>query len=188
LDIFEFYFGFYSLILGLAVAELLNGFANLIRERQLSRLGPNTALLAVFILISIAATWLDAWRTRHAIELDFSDLALPSLTAISYYLAAAIVFPKTPAEWTSLDDYYDGRKRFVIGLLLFVEVAIGIMNLGVAEEMAASDMFSYWRGVAHTLAVQGLMIALIILKGRLKNAIMLAALILLFLALYWLPR
>jgi hypothetical protein len=66
LDRFSFFFGFYGLILGLAVTELLSGFAEFARRRRLRDLELQTALLALLVFVDICATWIDA--LLHASE------------------------------------------------------------------------------------------------------------------------
>ena len=86
MDRFSFFFAFYGLILGLAVTELLGGFARLVRARALRKLEPQTALLALLIFIVICATWIDAWNSlTKTITLDFAGLWAPILLATFYY-------------------------------------------------------------------------------------------------------
>jgi hypothetical protein len=59
LDAFSYFITFYSLILGLALTELLGGFAHMVRAKALKKLEPQTALLALFILVDIFSTWVD---------------------------------------------------------------------------------------------------------------------------------
>ena len=47
MDQFSFFFAFYGLILGLAVAELLSGFAGMVRGHALKKLDAQTALAAL---------------------------------------------------------------------------------------------------------------------------------------------
>ncbi|HEY4113343.1 MAG TPA: hypothetical protein VGM17_04715 [Rhizomicrobium sp.] len=66
MDKFAFFFGFYGLMLGLAVTELLAGFGALARAGQLRKLGVQTGLLAMFLLLVICATWIDVeFAARH---------------------------------------------------------------------------------------------------------------------------
>src|SRR3954469_26029280 len=102
MDRFSFFFAFYGLILGLAVTELLGGFAGIVRARALKRLEPQTALLGLLIFIVICATWIDAWNTLTTISLDFEALWAPILLATFYFLAEAVVFPSDPAEFDQL--------------------------------------------------------------------------------------
>jgi hypothetical protein len=110
-DRFSFFFGFYGLILGLAVTELLNGLGKLVRAGALRKLGWQTGLLALFLLLVIIATWIDAWESLRGVTLDIAGLWAPALVASIYHLTATIVFPEHPAEWPSLDDYFAKRRR-----------------------------------------------------------------------------
>jgi hypothetical protein len=101
-DRFSFIFAFYGLILGLAVTEVLGGFAGYARERRIRDLEPQTALLAIFLFLNISATWIDAWDTLKDVPLDFEGLWAPLLTATSLYLAAAMVFPRKSTELNDL--------------------------------------------------------------------------------------
>jgi hypothetical protein len=46
MDSFSYFITFYSLILGLALTELLGGFAHMVRAKALKKLEPQTALRA----------------------------------------------------------------------------------------------------------------------------------------------
>jgi hypothetical protein len=114
-DKFSFFFGFYGLILGLAVTELLNGLAKLARAGTLGKLGWQTGLLALFLLLVICATWIDARESLRGVSGALASLWAPVTVAILYYLAATIAFPEHPEDWASLDDYFVRRKRIVGG-------------------------------------------------------------------------
>lgn len=186
MDSFEFFFTLYSLILGLALAELLNGVSGLVRARQLRRVGLQTALLATFILLAISATWLDAWRSLRDVQLNFEGLALPMVIAICYYLAASIVFPKDTDEWASLDDYYADRKVFVVALLLAAETALTATFVGiVVGNFQQGDLPAVWQWLWYNALIFGSMIALLFVRRRWINLALLVGLLLLFLIPYW---
>jgi hypothetical protein len=111
---FEFFFGFYSLILGLSVVEVLNGFARTLRARRKLRLGYCTPLLALFVLLDLIQFWSDTWNRDQGIPVNAGVLTVALAIAAVYYLAASLIFPDRLEEWESLDDYYDGHKRQVI--------------------------------------------------------------------------
>src|SRR4051794_31175114 len=106
LDKFSFFFAFYGLILGLAVAELLGGFAGMVRAHALKKLEAQTALLALLTFVLICATWVDAFTMSRSITLDFSNLWAPILLATFYYLAAAVIFPRDPGQYAHLRAYF----------------------------------------------------------------------------------
>lgn len=189
MDSFEFFFTLYSLILGLALAELLNGVAAIVRARQLRRVGLQTTLLATFILLAISATWLDAWNSLRGVALSFQGLALPMIIAVCYYLAAATVFPKNTEDWASLDDYYAERKVFVVAMLLAAETALTatFVNMTVAA-FQRGDMAGVWTWLCYNALIFGSMIALLFIRGRRVNLALLTGLLLLFLIPYWTGR
>ena len=58
---FEFFMGFYGLLLGLSVAELLLGFGNLVRAPNQPRWGVLTPLVGLLIFVQLIASFSDAW-------------------------------------------------------------------------------------------------------------------------------
>jgi hypothetical protein len=186
MDRFSFFFGFYGLILGLAVAELLNGLGALARAGQLRLLGWQTGLLALFLLLVICATWIDAWDSLRGVSLDFAGLWAPILIAIAYYLAAAVAFPKHPAEGESLDDYYGKRKAFVFTTMLAAEFLVNYSYRSVWLDELQHDPQKFWGWyLPYNVAIKLAFLTLIFIKGRRANVVALVAAILLFLMPYW---
>jgi hypothetical protein len=186
MDRFGFFFGFYGLILGLAVAELLNGLGALARGGQLRRLGAQTALLSLFVLLVICATWIDAWDSLRSVSLDFEGLWAPILIAILYYLAATVTFPRNPADGAQLDDYYAERKRFVLVLMLVAEFLVNYTYRGILIATYHKDPTHFWLWLApYNLMIKLAFVALIFAKGRRANIVLLVGINLLFLAPYW---
>jgi hypothetical protein len=186
LDKFSFFFAFYGLILGLAVTELLGGFAGIVRARALKRLEPQIALLGLLIFIIICATWIDAWTTLTKISLDFEALWAPILLATFYYLAAAVAFPSDPAEFDRLATYYAQRKRFVVGMLLAAELLVTFTFRGVMERELSSTPAIFWLWyLPYNAAIKASFVALFFVRSRRANIALLAALILLFMVPYW---
>jgi hypothetical protein len=106
MDRFSLFFAFYSLILGLAITELLSGFGRFLRSHTTHKLGRQTALLAVFTFVSITATWIDAFSTLQTVNLDVESLWDPILMATFYYLAAIMVFPSSAADFERTNANY----------------------------------------------------------------------------------
>src|SRR4051812_6052570 len=186
MDQFSYFLAFYSLILGLALTELLGGFAHMVRARALKKLEPQTALLALFILVDICSTWVDGWLSLKDVTVDFAGLWAPVLLAICFYLAAAIVFPHNDADHQRLADYYRERKRFVVGLLLAGEMLIHVTYLHVFEDRIAHHPAVFWLWtIPYNLAIEATMVALLFVASRrADNALLL--LLLPFLALPYL--
>ena len=83
------------------MTELLGGFAGIVRARALDRLEPQTVLLALLTFVIICATWIDAWATERNVTLNFAGLWAPILIGTTYYLAAAVIFPRRRRAMTT---------------------------------------------------------------------------------------
>ncbi len=121
---FEFFMAFYGLLLGLAFAELMSGFASLLRERMPPRLGVITPLVAAIVFVEMLANFVDAWNRLQEVRIAFLPLLVPTIIALVYFAVAVILVPRDLSEWPALDDYFDRRKRWIVGLLLGVNLFI----------------------------------------------------------------
>jgi len=124
MDRFDYFIVFYSILLGLAVAELLGGYANLLRERNRPTLGLLTPLLSLIIFIQIMAAFIDAWTKLRGVQINLPGLALPTLIGIAFFVAAAMAVPRQSADWDSLDEYFFDRRKWLVGLLIAVAVFV----------------------------------------------------------------
>jgi hypothetical protein len=186
LDKFSFFFAFYGLILGLAVTELLGGFAGMVRAHAVKKLEAQTALLALLTFVIICATWVDAFSMSQAITLDFDDLWSPILLATFYYLAAATVFPRDAGQYAHLHAYFAARRKFVIGMLIAAELVDHVANLSWDIDQHAHQPAHFWGWVVpYNIAIDTCFVALFLVRGRRANIVLLGALILLFLVPYW---
>lgn len=186
MDQFSFIFAFYGLILGLAVTELLSGFAAFARERRIRELELQTALLALLVFLDICATWLDAWRTLKGASLSFAALWAPIFVATCFYLASALTFPRKSTELDRLAEYYASRKWFVATMLLAAEILIGFTFVGGYEDSLAHAPARFWLWqLPYKSALLLCWIALIVVRSRRANLIVLCTLIFLFAVPYW---
>lgn len=117
MDRFEFFFTIYSLLLGFALAELMLGYANLLRSPQRPKWGWLTPALGVLIFVEIIITFLDAWQKLQHVELNLFGLLTPTLVAVAFFVAAVMAVPRSATDWESLDDYFHDRKKWILGLL-----------------------------------------------------------------------
>ena len=166
---FEFYFSFFGLLLGLSVAEVASGLARMLRARDRVRLGLLTPLLGVLVLLDVSSFWVIAWRSLQDVPISHLTIYTGLVVALAYYVAAAVVFPTDPERWTTLDDYYDGHKRWVVGGVLFSN-AVGF-GTRLASGLAV-DFNPFEIGL--TAVFFGVLVALLFVRNRRANAVLLA--------------
>lgn len=186
MDRFAFFFAFYGLILGLGVAELLSGFAGMVRAHALKKLEAQTSLVALLTFVLICATWVDAWNMDRSITLNFGDLWAPILVATFYYLAAAVIFPRDPRQFSHLRAYFAARRKFVIGMLFAAELVDLYVNRSFFIQLYHDNPGAFWGWkVPYNIAIKGVFLALFLVRGRRATIILLVAQILIFLVPYW---
>lgn len=155
---FDFFMAFYSLLLGLGVAELLGGFAALLREKAPPGPGLRLPLLGLLVFTEMMANFVDAWNRLQGITITLPALFAPTLVGVVYYVVAIIIVPRELADWPSLDRYYEARKRWIVGLLLAVNalISFAFIPARLRHDLLTLD----WNA-----SVRGLLIATVWLLG-----------------------
>ena len=186
MDKFSFFFAFYGLLLGLGVAELLGGFARMVRAKAVRKLEAQTALAALLIFLLLCATWIEAFDRFRNVALDFEGLWEPIMIATSFFLAATVVFPSDEADYDRLEQYFAERKRFIIGMLFAAECFVNFVffpHYGIALRERPGYFWLFL--LPYNLAINLTWLGLIFLKNRRVIIGLLIVQILLFVGLFW---
>ncbi|MBU1324952.1 MAG: hypothetical protein KJ676_06880 [Alphaproteobacteria bacterium] len=177
---FEFFFGFYGLILGLSVVEIIGGFARALRARKRIRLGYCTPLLALFLLLDLISFWTGSWTRFQNVEISPGLLVTALAIAGLYYLAASLVFPDFQ-EWETTDDFYDGHKvwvllgSFVANLLAFTTLPLVAGDAGFVVAFWTDP--SMWMFLGPLFAM---MLGVALIRDRRINVVLLALICLMY--------
>ena len=170
---FEFVFSLFGLLLGLSLAEVVTGLARTLEARTRVRVGFLTPLLGIFVMVDITSFWAAGWRARDYLPASFATLLFGLAFTATYYLAASLVFPREPERWSDLDDHYFRHRRTVLGIVLgcnLVQVGLSAMHPVLGAPLQGLGFhLTFWPMVA-------LVVAGIVLKGRVANAAVLAVL------------
>jgi len=137
---FEYFFTFFGLLLGLTVAEVAVRLADAIDAHRRRPIGLLTPLLAVFVLLDISSFWLFTWSARDIIRIDWPTIFVALILAVTYFLAAALIFPRSEGDWASLDEHFWARKRYVLGGVLAANVILHLMLFA----RALPGITEYW--------------------------------------------
>lgn len=165
---FEFFMAFYGLMLGLAVAELFGGFANILKEQRLPRVGLILPLVGVIALVEFVITFIDAWVTLREVSITLMQLALPTLIALTYFGIAAILVPRNFEAWPDLDVYFDRRRAWIVGLFLLANLLlIGVeLFTRIPLHVADGDWARIARYVGINLWLIGSYVVLLLSRKR----------------------
>ena len=117
MDPFSYLSVLISIILGLAVQQVLQGYRALILSRRRIRFYPPPLIWAVLILMMVAQNWWSSFGLAGRAEWSFALFATILVQAILLYMLAAIVLPDIPAdEPIDLRDHYYRETRAFFGI------------------------------------------------------------------------
>ena len=152
---FEFFFSFYGLLLGLSVAALVSGFAQMLHERERVRFGWLTPMLASFVALDVATFWNQAWVIFRGAPYNSALLILGLVVAATFYIAASVTFPRVTVEGVrtriDLDEHFWAHRRLVLSCLLIanlIVVVLFVTLMAVNAEFAALSSARLWIGFA----------------------------------------
>ena len=175
MSIFEFVFSLYSLLFGLALAQVFGGFGNTLQERHKLHVGWLTPLLGLFVILDLTSFWEIGWQMRGISRPYFLFLICTVLLAGIYYLAARLVFPRNFVEWSDFDVYYFRHKQWVYGGILACNLFASAVLAAVAGSFMRTPL-----GFANFLSYFALLIPLVAVRNKRANI----ALLLLMLSRY----
>lgn len=169
MSVFEFVFSLYSLLFGLALAQVFAGFGNTLQERHKLKVGWLTPLLGLFVILDLTSFWEIGWQLRSMfLRPYFLMLISGVLIAGIYYLAARLVFPRNFVEWPDFDDYYFRHKHLVLGGVLFCNLVAAIVLAAIGSPFMRLPL-----GFANDLTYFLLLIALLAVRDKRANILFL---------------
>jgi len=115
-DAFNYLAVLFSIILGLAVTEILQGFKRLLITRRRVRLYPPAMAWAFTTLLSLAQTWWAMFGLRSHSQWTFAMYAAVLLQTVIIYSVAALALPDQPDndEAAMRSTYYEHARPFFI--------------------------------------------------------------------------
>ncbi|MCW3836487.1 hypothetical protein ACFQ1E_10320 [Sphingomonas canadensis] len=174
---FEFVFTLFGLLLGFSLVEVLGGLARVVERRirpgSALRIGWLTPLLGLFVLLDLISFWGSAWAAREVLTVSSATLIGSLFFAGAYYLAAHLVFPGDLDGIDDLDAHFD-RIKLPVMVPLFVLLLLQLAYWAWVPQLAR--LYSV-PGVGWQIGFfVALFAAAILVRGRLWNALLLAAL------------
>jgi hypothetical protein len=126
-DAFSYLSVLLSIILGLAITQVLKGFRGLMHARSRVRMYVPTMIWAVLALVADVQSWWSEFGLRRHEAWTFLGFSVVVAHAIFLYMIAALVLPDVPGE-KDLDlreHYYDHHRWFFSFVVLAALFGIG---------------------------------------------------------------
>jgi hypothetical protein len=108
-----------SIILGLAIAQVLQGYRSLLLARGRVRVSSPLLIWSILVLLFAAQAWWASFGLRERTHWDFLSFAVILLQMIFLYMLAALVFPDVEAKGSvDLIEHSDKFRRAFYGFLI----------------------------------------------------------------------
>ena len=127
MTLFELFFGLSSVILGLALTNIVASLHRLSLAGRKVRWAPEPLLLTLLVVMIIVFIWLGQWFEREITEISAGQALLQVAKMMTLYFAAASCLPepdKLSDDGIDLYNYYDRTRglsfgALIVGLMLF---------------------------------------------------------------------
>jgi len=120
MDEFSYLSVLLSIILGLAITQILKGFRGIVLARMRVRMYWPVVAWAVLLLLIDVQSWWAMFGLRSISTWTFPAFFVVLAQTIALYMLAAIVLPDFIGESVDLNAHYHQHTRWFFGLLILV--------------------------------------------------------------------
>lgn len=125
---FDYLFSFYGLLLGIAVANVAIGFADMWRDCERVSVGTCPPLVASSVLLGGMNIWLQMWLSRPYVTVNGLQMLVAAAISLPYVFVSRAIFPgQEDQPERSLEEHYL-RHRVMILVLLAVPTACSVAS------------------------------------------------------------
>jgi hypothetical protein len=136
MDAFSYLSVLISLILGLAITQVLKGFRGLMHARARVRGYWPTVLWGVLIIVIAVQSWWSMFGLRHHEDWTFVEFSAVLAQTIVLYLLAALVLPDIFGDTLAdLREHYYDHRRWFFSLLVLLIVTSLVKQLSIEHKL-----------------------------------------------------
>jgi hypothetical protein len=159
MDAFAYLSVLLSIILGLAIAQVLQGYRALLLARGRIHADPAPLIWSGLVLLFAAQAWWASFGLKDRTQWDFLDFAAILLQMGLLYMLSALVLPDVPAEEpVDLARHFE-RHRKAFFLFLIAMLASSIAKEAVLEHRLTSPLNLAFHAVLAAIGVAGIIFA-----------------------------
>jgi hypothetical protein len=156
MDAFSYLSVMISLILGLAITQVLGGYRSLMQSR--TRVTPYAPALtwSVLVIVMAVQSWWAMFGLRERVDWTFVQFAAVLLQTIVTYLLAALVLPDVSIEaHVDLREHYFDHRRWFFAMLIAVLVSSLVKSIAIDGRLP-NDVDLAFHGVFTLFGVVGI--------------------------------
>ena len=181
---FEYALGLYSVVMGLAIADIATSFHRLLRHRLQVRWDPLVLLATLLALLVVIGMWFDLWGVREVVSTRHYLFYLVMVGELFLvFLIAAASLPDEHAGATDLCAFYEENRGYFWTLVALFEASYFLLGIyftgGVLPPGPAQLRFAFGLHMAVLVLVP---LALARARARRLHYVGLG---LLYVALFW---
>jgi hypothetical protein len=130
MDAFSYLSVLLSIIIGLAITQVLQGYRGLLLARHRTTLSAAVLIWSGLILLFATQAWWASFGLQDRAHWDFFGFAIILLQMIMLYMISAVVFPEfRPDDRIDLAEHFDRHRGIFFGLL------IGMLAVSVSKDV-----------------------------------------------------
>lgn len=115
---FDYLFSFYGLLLGIAVANVAIGFADMWRDCEEISVGTCPPLVASSVLLGGMNVWLQMWVARPYVTVNGIQMVIAAAISLPYVFVSRAIFPGAEDKpERSLEEHYLKHRKIILVLL-----------------------------------------------------------------------
>ena len=180
MDAFSYLSVLLSIILGLAMTQILTAAGRMIRARErVTPYAPPIIWAGLLLVIDVQMWWsMFGYRTRT--RWGFLEFLVILIQTIMAYMLAAVVLPEEiPAEGVRLRDYYERNSPWMFGFLIAIVVVSIIKELLLEGRLPVPANLAF-----HVLLIVTASTAIAIRNERLHKVLAVSAVMLIGLYIF----
>jgi hypothetical protein len=150
-----------SIVLGLAIANVLTRIANVITARERVDFYWPPVAWAIWLFFIAVQHWWAEWGVRHTTQWSFGVFWLQLLVPVDMFVLSALVLPERAENGTlDLGDWYFRNRAWFFAFMFFLPA------LSIVEEFARSGHMSSMLNFAFLIAFDIVIVAAYLLRSR----------------------
>lgn len=174
---FEYLSVLLSIILGLAIAQVLQGYRGLLLARGSVRLYPPSLIWSVLILLFAVQAWWASFGLEDQQEWRFDGFLTILVQMALIYMGAALVLPDVPqGAAIDLEQHYQAQRRPFFACLL-ATVAVSLL-----KDWMLSGSLPDWLNLVFHAALAAIALLGLLARGRTSQIVLAVVVAVLFAA------
>ena len=159
MDAFSYLSVLLSIIIGLAIAQVLQGYRALLLARGRIHADPAPLIWSGLVLMFAAQAWWASFGLNARRDWDFLDFAVILVQMGLLYMLAALILPDVPAEDPVDLSHHFERHRKALYAFLIAMLASSIAKEAVLEHRLTSPLNLAFHVLLGAIAVAGIVFA-----------------------------